>query len=292
MALFLSYNREDRQIVRTFSNALNAKKINHWFDDALVYGENWQSAIQRKIREADGFVIFVSKHFYENLNGFIHQELHMALDVVRRSGYEDWVYFVIIDDSDVPRLWINDDLFTTDFHSMRLSEHSAEALANKIAERFGGEGIELPLVRLINDSQLELTFALAQTARNPNFGRVCDGKTYWDNQMTGEGDYPPPEPEYFENTFQTFEVTAGQHIEARVPKSEYFVSATYVKIWMDPDGRSNGYHRVTSNAVSVDLKIAQEGILRCRRSQKKGGIFSSREASTYLFMPSPIIAGG
>lgn len=289
MALFISYTKEDLETVRDFSGHLSDNRIAAWFDGDLAYGENWQQAIQSKISQADGFVIFISKHFYSDLNGYIHQELDMAIDVVRKRNYKDWIFFILLDDSPIPRKWINDQVLTSDLHAVRLADAGMLKVVEKLCERFGGSNSNLPSVRLINDSQHEITFALANKSRNQSFRQVKDGKTFWEHEMKSADDLPPPEPEYFEQTYRTIEIKPHSDIVIKTPRNEYFVAATYMDVWMDPDGRSNGYRRKTSNAVSVDLKTCSQAILRCRRSQKSGGFFSSRESQTYLFVPAPIL---
>ena len=57
---FISYSRQDVEIVQRVADGLAARGIRTWLDTMLLPGEPWQQAIAQALRSAAGMIVFVS----------------------------------------------------------------------------------------------------------------------------------------------------------------------------------------------------------------------------------------
>ena len=78
--VFLSYVREDEQVVRALYRDLKAEGIQPWLDkEDLMTGVEWDRAIRKSIRQSDFIVICISSRTAVK-RGYIQRELRLALD--------------------------------------------------------------------------------------------------------------------------------------------------------------------------------------------------------------------
>ena len=60
--IFISYSRKNRTLVEKFADDLKAMGHNVWFDVDISGGQEWWSAILKKIRECDLFIFALTNH--------------------------------------------------------------------------------------------------------------------------------------------------------------------------------------------------------------------------------------
>lgn len=78
--VFLSYVREDEQVVRDLYRNLKEKGMQPWLDkEDLMTGVEWDRAIRKAIRQSDFIVICISSRTGVK-RGYIQRELRLALD--------------------------------------------------------------------------------------------------------------------------------------------------------------------------------------------------------------------
>src|SRR5262245_29691131 len=93
-AVFLSYAREDLEVVERISEALNRSGIDCWFDRTqLRAGDDWQYKIARNIDACSLFVAIVSKATLTDEDRFFRVEWRKALE--RKLGFPDRVKFLV-----------------------------------------------------------------------------------------------------------------------------------------------------------------------------------------------------
>ena len=58
--IFISYSREDREVVRRFAQALTEERFRVWWDGALHSGETFDEVIEERLRAAKAVVVLWS----------------------------------------------------------------------------------------------------------------------------------------------------------------------------------------------------------------------------------------
>ena len=100
---FISYAREDEQIVADISRRLNDFAILTWFDKKnLLPGDDWEMRIELAIEKADYFLLFLSRQTEEKI-GFRNREIQLAL---KQQSYRPrgkiFLIPVLLDDCTLP----------------------------------------------------------------------------------------------------------------------------------------------------------------------------------------------
>jgi hypothetical protein len=91
--IFLSYSRNDQDVVKAAYKELRKKGYSPWMDQFdIVPGEKWERAIQRTIEKADFFLVFLSEHSV-NRRGVLQQEIRMALSEWNKMLSDD-IYLI------------------------------------------------------------------------------------------------------------------------------------------------------------------------------------------------------
>jgi hypothetical protein len=81
--IFLSYARDDQDIIKDVYNRLLAEGYRPWMDQFdILPGENWEHAIRIAITKADFYLIFLSENSV-NRRGVLQKEIHTALDSLK-----------------------------------------------------------------------------------------------------------------------------------------------------------------------------------------------------------------
>jgi WD40 repeat protein len=80
--VFISYAREDIDVVRLLYDSLTAAGCEAWVDfNNLLPGQNWKSEIKSEIKSCDFFVLCLSKHS-SSKRGFVQKEIKEALEIL------------------------------------------------------------------------------------------------------------------------------------------------------------------------------------------------------------------
>ena len=102
-AVFINYDRRDRERVRTIVRQLEAFEIETWMDEKerdLPPGSPWRSVIRRAIDNSDAFMAFVSGTTTQKDDGFLWQEIEWAVErSVSMPEDRKYLLAVILDDS-------------------------------------------------------------------------------------------------------------------------------------------------------------------------------------------------
>jgi hypothetical protein len=84
--IFISYAREDREKVESLYEQLKSAGFEPWMDIRSIRGgEEWKSAIQQAVEEADFILICLSKNSITK-TGFFQTEIRVALSYREREG--------------------------------------------------------------------------------------------------------------------------------------------------------------------------------------------------------------
>lgn len=78
--VFLSYARDDKDIVEQIYKRLHVEGYSPWMDQFdILPGENWERSIRDALQKADFFLVFLSPHSV-NRRGFLQKEIRMAFE--------------------------------------------------------------------------------------------------------------------------------------------------------------------------------------------------------------------
>src|SRR5215217_7356661 len=98
-SIFLSYARDDQDAVKDIYKRLQTEGYSPWMDQFdILPGEDWERTIQRAIKKADFFLIFLSNHSV-NRRGVLQQEIRLALESWNKMLSED-IYLIPVRLSD------------------------------------------------------------------------------------------------------------------------------------------------------------------------------------------------
>src|SRR5215213_9535613 len=83
MRLFLSYSRQNEKNARQLFSNLKDMGVTVWFDrEALLPGQDWQSAIKEAISESDTVLLLLSSQSVDR-RGYFQKEMRLALEVLQ-----------------------------------------------------------------------------------------------------------------------------------------------------------------------------------------------------------------
>ena len=102
--VFMSYVREDSNVVHSLVTVLRAYCVEVWLDrDQLKPGYRWASAIQEAIRNGAFYIACFSNAYNARSKTYMNEELTVAIEELRqRPTDKAWFIPVILDDSEVP----------------------------------------------------------------------------------------------------------------------------------------------------------------------------------------------
>jgi hypothetical protein len=102
--VFVSYVREDRDIINRLAKELSAYGIKVWLDKTeLNPGYRWKDAIREAISEGDFFIACFSEAYQRRLKSYMNEELALAIEELRqRPTDRAWFIPVLLSGCDVP----------------------------------------------------------------------------------------------------------------------------------------------------------------------------------------------
>ena len=87
--VFLSYVREDAELVRQIRDALLGHNIQVWVDKTdIAAGARWSREIRKAVANADFFIACFSKHYENRGRTYMNEELILAIEQLRRMPIE------------------------------------------------------------------------------------------------------------------------------------------------------------------------------------------------------------
>ena len=101
--IFLSYARDDQDMVKAVYKKLKDEGYTPWMDQFdILPGEDWERSIKNAIKKADFFLVFLSENSV-NRRGILQKEIRTALDSWNGMLPDDiYLIPVRLSDCDVP----------------------------------------------------------------------------------------------------------------------------------------------------------------------------------------------
>lgn len=106
--VFISYVRDDQEIVDRLCAELRSHGIEIWLDrDSIKPGLRWRSAIRKGITEGAFFIACFSRSYNERNRTYMNEEITAAIDELRTHSTDTaWFIPVLITEASVPDLEI------------------------------------------------------------------------------------------------------------------------------------------------------------------------------------------
>jgi len=120
--IFISYVRENQEIIDKLVNDLEAFGINVWLDrNNLNPGDRWQDNIKKAISNGNYFLACFSDEYYIRDKTYMNEELTLAIEELRkRSTERAWFIPVLLSDCRIPEQKISSVEKLSDIHSIEL----------------------------------------------------------------------------------------------------------------------------------------------------------------------------
>ena len=119
---FISYVRENTDIVDRLATDLRASGIKVWLDrDDIMPGQYWKDAINTAIQDGAFFIACLSKELNERQESYMHGELRIAIDRLRNMPKDRlWFIPVLINKTEIPAHNISDHETLKDINAVKL----------------------------------------------------------------------------------------------------------------------------------------------------------------------------
>lgn len=107
--VFISYLREDRELVDKLVTDLRNQGIRVWLDrEQIAPGQRWDIAIRNAIDEGLLFLACFSRSYDQRESSYMNEELRVAIEAMRkRPPTGTWFVPVLLDDCQLPDFWIS-----------------------------------------------------------------------------------------------------------------------------------------------------------------------------------------
>ena len=102
--VFISYVREDKNLVDKLCIDLQKHGVNVWFDrNDIKAGARWKDAIRAAIRHGDFFIACFSNKYVSKTKTYMNEELTLAIEELRQyASHREWFLPVLLTECNVP----------------------------------------------------------------------------------------------------------------------------------------------------------------------------------------------
>lgn len=119
---FVSYVREDTNVVERLATDLRQEKIDVWLDRTdLAPGEPWKPALQRMIIMGSVFVACFSLNYERRRKTYMNDELTFATTIRYFEGQLGWLVPVLLTRSKIPSIRVSPTVMLADLEVIDLS---------------------------------------------------------------------------------------------------------------------------------------------------------------------------
>ena len=121
---FISYVRENKDLVDRLASALQAHGVKTWLDrNDIMPGQYWKEAINEAIQKGGFFIACFSKELNGRLETYMHGELRLAMDRLRNMPKNRvWFIPVLLNSTEIPSHSISDHETLKDINAVLLYE--------------------------------------------------------------------------------------------------------------------------------------------------------------------------
>ncbi|WP_030897591.1 HEAT repeat domain-containing protein [Streptomyces sp. NRRL F-5126] len=167
--VFLSYVRENSDVVDRLADALRAFGIEVWLDrDRLRPGSRWSDAIRGAIADGAFFIACFSEEYFQREKTYMNEELTLAVEELRQRPVDrSWFIPVLLDDCALPGRSIGGGETLRSIHAVSLHHDWDEGIQRIVSVISPPAGLIHQLVR-----QLSADSARARIRAADSLGRM------------------------------------------------------------------------------------------------------------------------
>jgi len=127
---FISYVRENKDVVDRLATDLRAMGVEVWLDrDNIMPGIDWKVAIREAIKNGAFFIACFSQELNKRQETYMHGEISLAIDRLRNMPKNRvWFIPVIINETEIPSHGISDHETLSDIQAVKLYENWDDGL--------------------------------------------------------------------------------------------------------------------------------------------------------------------
>lgn len=124
-SVFISYVKENKNVVEELCEKLESSGINVWLDrNVILPGSYWKDAIRKSIKNGDYFIACFSKEYNERKKTYMNKEVLLAIEELQQLGpSEPWFIPVLLSDCEIPDWEIGPGITLRDLHCVKLYEN-------------------------------------------------------------------------------------------------------------------------------------------------------------------------
>jgi hypothetical protein len=132
--VFISYVRDDQDVVGRLVQELSAYGVDIWLDKtSLQPGHRWRDEIRKAISEGDFFIACFSERYQKRSKSYMNEELTLAIEELRqRPTDRAWFIPVLLSQCEVPARNIGSGETLRDIHWVELYQDWEQGI-DKIA---------------------------------------------------------------------------------------------------------------------------------------------------------------
>jgi TIR domain len=132
--VFISYVREDSDIVDRLAAGLRAESFDVWLDRThLLAGMRWQSVIRQAILSGDSFIACFSPRYVSKNSTFMNEELNIAIDRLRTMHRSRrWFFPVMLEKCQIPDYPIGPGETLASLHYLDFSRNWTSAMKSLV----------------------------------------------------------------------------------------------------------------------------------------------------------------
>ena len=121
--VFISYARENQEIVQRLYDELTGCGIEVWLDKTKIKpGQFWKVAIAEAIDKGDFFVACFSEEYSEKDKRYMNEEITLAIEQLRQRGDDTTWFIPVLLSGEVPPKRIDASRKLTDIHWVKLDK--------------------------------------------------------------------------------------------------------------------------------------------------------------------------
>jgi HEAT repeat protein len=167
--VFISYVREDSDIVGRLVDTLKAFGIEVWLDkEQLKPGSRWKDAIRQAINEGVFFIACFSAEYVQRTKTFMNEELTLAIEELRlRSTDQSWFIPVLLNECRLPDRNIGAGETLSSIQHVRLYENWDSGIQQVLSVIQPVSGITYQLIRQLTDPSARVRIKAAD-----NLGKI------------------------------------------------------------------------------------------------------------------------
>lgn len=120
--VFVSYVRENQNVIDRICNHLKKNNIPYWLDrEKIDPGKNWKTSIRNAIKKGSMFIACFSIESINKQESVMNEEISLAIDILRLKQFDSgWIIPLKLNECDIPDIEIGGGRYLKDIQYIDL----------------------------------------------------------------------------------------------------------------------------------------------------------------------------